>query len=105
MTRDFERALTKCKENVSDTLFFKKIDEKNIKELFDVEKNNLFYNVVTQQFCRNDACETCNSERQIKSFFKFLMIKLQKFLKKAFCDYKSTRSTEIAKSARRMRNS
>ena len=47
MTRDFEKALTKRTKNVFNTLFFKKIDEKNVEELFDVEKNDLFYNVVT----------------------------------------------------------
>ena len=79
MTRDFERTLTKRTKSAFNTFLFKKIDEKNIEELFDVEKNDLFYNVMTQQFCRNDACETCNSERQMKSLFKLLMIKLEKF--------------------------
>ena len=48
MTRDFERTLTERTKSVFDTLFFKKIDEKNVEELFDVEKNDLFYNVVIQ---------------------------------------------------------
>ena len=48
MTRDFERALTERIKNAFNTLFFKKIDEEDVEELFDVEKNDLFYNVVTQ---------------------------------------------------------
>ena len=48
ITRDFERTLTERTKNAFNTLFFKKIDEKNVKELFDVEKDDLFYNVVTQ---------------------------------------------------------
>ena len=48
MTRDFERALKKRTKNVLDTLFFKKINEENVEEFFDIEKENLFYNVVTQ---------------------------------------------------------
>ena len=63
MTRDFERALTERTKSALDTLPFKKIDEKNIKELSDVEKDDLSYNVVTQQLRRSDACETCSSER------------------------------------------
>ena len=78
MTRDFERTLTERTKSAFDTLFFKKIDEKNVEELSDVEKNDLFYNIVTQQFCRSDVRETCNSERQMKSPFKLLMIKLEK---------------------------
>ena len=84
MTRDFERTLIERTKNVLDTLSFKKIDEENIKEFFDVKKNNLLYNVVTQQLRRSDARETCNNERQMKSFFKFLMIKLEKFQEKNF---------------------
>ena len=48
ITRDFERTLTERTKSAFNTLFFKKIDEKDVKELFDVEKNDLFYNVVTQ---------------------------------------------------------
>ena len=84
MTRDFERALAERTKSASDTFFFKKIDEKNVEELFDVEKDDLFYNVVTQQFRRNDAREMCNNERQMKSFFKLLMIKLEKLQEKNF---------------------
>ena len=47
MTRDFEKALTKRTKSVLDTLFFKKIDKKNVKEFFDVKKDNLLYNAVT----------------------------------------------------------
>ena len=62
MTRDFEKTLTKRTKNVFNTLFCKKIDEKNVEEFFDVEKNDLFYNIVTQQSRRNDIRETCNSK-------------------------------------------
>ena len=82
MTRDFEKTLTERTKNASDMFLFKEIDKKNVKEFFDVEKNNLFYNVVTQQLRRNDVYETCNNKRQMKSFFKFLMIKLEKFQEK-----------------------
>ena len=78
MTRGSERTLTKRTKSILDTLLFKKIDEENVEEFFDVKKNDLLYNVVTQQFRRSDACETCNSERQMKLFFKLLMIKLEK---------------------------
>ena len=78
MTRDFERTLTERTKSVFDTLFFKKINEENVKEFFNVKKNDLSYNIVTQQLCRNDVCETCNSKRQMKSLFKLLMIKLEK---------------------------
>ena len=46
MTRDFERTLRKRTKSVFDTLSFKKIDEKNVEEFFDIKKNDLFYNVV-----------------------------------------------------------
>ena len=78
MTRDFEKTLTERMKSVLNTLFFKEIDEENVEEFFDVEKDNLFYNVVTQQFRRSDARKACSSERQMKSFFKLLMIKLEK---------------------------
>ena len=77
MTRDFERTMKKRTKSVSDMLSFKEIDEKNVEKLFNVEKDDLFYNIVIQQFCWSDARKTCNSERQIKLFFKFLMIKLE----------------------------
>ena len=79
MTRDFERTLTERTKSAFNMFLFKKINEKNVEKLFDVEKNDLFYNIVTQQLDRSDVRETCNSERQIKSLFKFLMIKLEKF--------------------------
>ena len=82
MTRDFERTLTERTKSAFNTLSFKKIDEENVEKLFDVEKNDLFYNVVTQQLRRNDVHETCNSERQMKSLFKFLMIKLEELQEK-----------------------
>ena len=84
MTRDFERALTERTKNAFDTLFFKMIDEENVEEFFDVKKDDLLYNVVTQQLRRNDVHETCNSERQMKSLFKLLMIKLEKLQEKNF---------------------
>ena len=79
-----KRALTKCTKNVFDTLFFKKIDEKNLKEYFDVEKDDLIHNAVTQSFRRNDVCRTCNNERQMKSLFKLLMIKFKELQEKNF---------------------
>ena len=63
MTRDFEKTLTERTKSAFDTLFYKKIDKKNVEEFFDVEKNDLFYNVVTQQFRRSDVRETCNNEQ------------------------------------------
>ena len=77
MTHDFEKTLTKRTKSAFDTLLFKKIDEENVKELLDVEKNNLSYNVVTQQLRRSDVREMCNNERQMKLLFKLLMIKLE----------------------------
>ena len=47
MTRDFERALTEYTKSAFDTFSFKEIDEENVEKLFDVEKNDLPYNVVT----------------------------------------------------------
>ena len=79
ITRNFKKALTKHTKSAFDILFLKEIDEKNVEKLFDVEKNDLLYNVVTQQFRRNDVRKMCNNERQIKSFFKLLMIKLEEF--------------------------
>ena len=62
MTRDFERTLIKRTKNVFDILFFKETDEKNIKEFFDIEKNDLFYNIITQQFRQSNVRETCSNE-------------------------------------------
>ena len=47
ITRDTRRTLIERFENAVDTLFFKKINEENVEKLFDVEKDDLFYNVVT----------------------------------------------------------
>ena len=47
MTRDFERTLKKRIKNVFDIFFFKEIDKKNVEEFFDIEKDNLSYNIVT----------------------------------------------------------
>ena len=77
VTRDFERTLTERTKSALNTLLFKEIDEENVEEFFDVEKNDLFYNVVTQQLRRSDAREMCNSERQMKSLSKLLMIKFE----------------------------
>ena len=63
MTRDFERTLTECTKSTFNMFSFKKIDEKNVKKLFDIDKNDLFYNIMTQQFRWNDVRETYNSER------------------------------------------
>ena len=65
MTRDFERTLTERTKNAFDMFLFKKIDEEDVEELFDVEKNDLFYNVVIQQFRRSGVCETYNSEQHL----------------------------------------
>ena len=77
MTRNFKGALIERTKSVSEMFFLKKSNEKNIEKLFDVRKDNLFYNIVTQQFRRNDVRETYNNKRQMKSFFKVLMIKLK----------------------------
>ena len=63
ITRDVKRTHTQREKNIIKTLSFQEIDEENVEEFFDVKKNNLFYNAVTQQFCYNDARETCNSEQ------------------------------------------
>ena len=47
MTRNFERALTEHMKSVFNIFSFKKIDEKNVEEFFDIEKDDLFYNVMT----------------------------------------------------------
>ena len=52
-----------AKKNIIETFFLKEIDEENVKEFSDVEKNNLFHNAITQQFRYNDAHETCNDEQ------------------------------------------
>ena len=82
ITRGARRTHAQRKKNIIETLSFKKINEKNVEEFFNVEKNDLFHNAVTQQFCYNDVCKTCNDEQQMKSFFKLLMIKLEEFQKK-----------------------
>ena len=82
MTRDFERVLTERTKSAFNMLLFKKIDEENVEELFDVEKDDLFYNIVTQQLRRSGVRETCSSEQQMKSLFKLLMIKLEKLQEK-----------------------
>ena len=84
MTRDFEKTLTKRTKNAFNTLFLKKINKENVEKLFNIEKNDLFYNAVIQQFRWSDARETCNNERQMKSLFKLLMIKLKELQKKNF---------------------
>ena len=88
MTREGEKTLTERTKNAFDTLSFKEIDEENVEKLFDIKKNDLFYNAVTQQLRRSDARETCNSEQQMKSLFKLLMIKFEKFQEKNFVTIK-----------------
>ena len=78
ITRDVERTHAQRRKNIVKTFFFKEIDEKNVEKFFDVEKNDLFYNAVTQQFRCNDVREACNDEQQMKSSFKLLMIKFEK---------------------------
>ena len=46
MTRGFERTLTEYIKNILDIFSFKKIDEKNVKEFSNIEKDDLFYNVI-----------------------------------------------------------
>ena len=48
ITRGVEKAQTKREKNIVETLFFKKIDEKNIEKFFNVKKNNLFHNAIIQ---------------------------------------------------------
>ena len=47
MTRDIERTMTEDRKNVNNTLFLKEIDEENVQEFFDLENDNLVYNIVT----------------------------------------------------------
>ena len=84
MTRDFEKALTERMKSAFDIFSFKKIDKENVEKLFDVEKNDLFYNVVIQQFRRSNARKTYNNEQQMKLSFKLLIIKLEEFHEKNF---------------------
>ena len=46
MIYDFEKTLTGITKSVIDTFFLKKINKKNIINLFDVEKNDLSWNVI-----------------------------------------------------------
>ena len=46
--RNFEKTLTKRTKNVFDIYFSEKINDENVEKLFNVNKNNLFYNVVIQ---------------------------------------------------------
>ena len=48
MTRDAKKTLIKRFANVINTFFFKKIDEESVEEFSDVEKDDLFYNIITQ---------------------------------------------------------
>ena len=61
--RNVERTHASCEKDIIKTFFFKEIDEKNVKKFFDVEKNDLFHNAITQQFCYNNVRETCNDEQ------------------------------------------
>ena len=78
ITRDVERTHAQREKNIVETFFSEEIDEKNVEKFFDVERNNLLHNAITQQFRCNNVYETCNDEQQIKSSFKLLMIKLEK---------------------------
>ena len=60
--RNFKRTLIESTKSAVDNVFFKKINEENVKNLFDIEKDNLFYNIIILQLCRNDAREVCNNE-------------------------------------------
>ena len=48
MTRNFEKTLTECTKNTFNIFFFKKIDKENVEEFFNVKKDDLFYNIMTQ---------------------------------------------------------
>ena len=82
ITRDAERTHAQHEKNIVKTFSFKEIDEENVEKFFYVERNDLFHNVITQQFRCNDARETCNDEQQMKSSFKLLMIKLEELQEK-----------------------
>ena len=47
ITRDVERTHAQREKNIIKTFFFEKIDEKNVEEFFNIEKNDLFYNAIT----------------------------------------------------------
>ena len=78
ITRDAERTHAQHKKNIIETFFSEEINEENVKKFFNVERNDLSYCAIIQQFRRNDVRETCNDEQQMKSPFKLLMIKLEK---------------------------
>ena len=63
ITRGAEKTQTQREKNIVETFFFEEIDEKNVEEFFNVEKNDLFHNVIIQQFCCSDVRETCNDEQ------------------------------------------
>ena len=63
ITRDARKTHAQREKNIIKTFFFKEIDEENVEKFFDVEKNDLFHNAVTQQLRRNDAREACNNKQ------------------------------------------
>ena len=62
ITRDVEKAHASHKKNIIETFLSEEIDEKNVEKFFDIEKNDLSHNIITQQFRCNDVRETCNDE-------------------------------------------
>ena len=48
ITRDAEKTYAQREKNIVKMFSFKEIDEKNIENFFNVEKNNLFHNAIIQ---------------------------------------------------------
>ena len=46
MTHDLKKTLTEHTKSASDILSFKEIDEEDVKKIFDVEEDDLFYNIM-----------------------------------------------------------
>ena len=63
ITRDVEKTHAQREKNIVEMFFSEEIDEKNVEEFFNVERNDLFHNTITQQFCYNDVRETCNNKQ------------------------------------------
>ena len=63
ITRDVERIYAQREKNIVKTFSFKEIDEKNIEKFFNVERNDLLHNIITQQFYCNNVREMCNNEQ------------------------------------------
>ena len=64
MTRDFEKTLIERTESIFDTFLFKEIDEKNVKEFFDVEKTICFITLWHSNFVETTLvrCVTANDK-------------------------------------------